>query len=760
MTKQIKNICSIVLIFSILLIIPYDIVFAVGQNLMVTVDNGSIVVPDAPIITQVDDTTTNSVNLNVKVGDSYAEDMLSFVVTVTNLFTNTVTTENFIQTTDTNSETILIVTDLDPGTEYKFEVRYKYNGNPYSADSASKSAITNIDAPALNSIESITENSVKLNVDVDPAFIGSSMDFVIEVNNGNNIYTIHITQNITNTHIILPIDDLETDTNYIFKVKYAREDTLNFSTYSNEKSIITKKDVDLSKPTIININNVTTNSMELVVDTGDNDNKDLELVVRVTNEKTGAIFKVDFTKKTNSNGIVTLGIIGLNPDTQYTFEVKFSIKGDSEESSYSNPKSQLTNPDGKTQESIIEICNAGSTITILQSELQIYLNQGAVIGKCQITNGVKVLMCNEGSTISVLQNKVQQYLDAGAQIGECVIGSGVHKKNKEIEKEESRNYLINNIKKRIIPTKETKKAYQTTMMAGLGAGILLSLAAGSIPLFTTMPGMFGNTIFLHFLELFGVIGRRKKERNWGIVFDDQTHMPIPAAKITLLDKSGKEMLTTYSDKDGRFGFLAQPGMYVMNVFKKNYTLITEMGHDDVYGNLYDGKEIIIKEDQVVLSNIAMKNNAINWQEYADKKSKQYMSKWSIIKKYVFASVYLIGFIVTMVVTLFYPSIFNFIMLGVYIVLFIYQKFFSNKKYGVVETNTGKPIPFALVSLHNKDTNEKKNFTVTDSIGRYYLLSDNGKYQMKVKGQPVSGNFFEKVSNVHITDGIVREDIIV
>jgi hypothetical protein len=176
--------------------------------------------------------------------------------------------------------------------------------------------------------------------------------------------------------------------------------------------------------------------------------------------------------------------------------------------------------------------------------------------------------------------------------------------------------------------------------------------------------------------------------------------------------------------------------------------------------LYNGKEISIKEDHIMLSNIAMKSENMNWQEYAAKKSKQYKSKWSIVKRYLFASIYFIGFVATAIITYFYPSIFNFVMLGVYILLFVYQKFFSKKKYGIIETQSGKPIPFAIVNLYDKETNAKQNFAVTDSIGRYYLLSDNGKYNLKAKGQPVSGTRFEKVGDIHVTDGIVRKDIIV
>ena len=131
MKRQIKNICNIILIIFVL-VISCNIAIAAqqsdGQNLTVTVDNSSIVVPDTPIIIQVDNITTNALELNVKVGNSYASETLEFVATITNLFTNEVITVNYTQATNASSETILAVTALDPGTEYKFEVKYRRSG--------------------------------------------------------------------------------------------------------------------------------------------------------------------------------------------------------------------------------------------------------------------------------------------------------------------------------------------------------------------------------------------------------------------------------------------------------------------------------------------------------------------------------------------------------------------------------------------------------------------------------------------------------
>jgi hypothetical protein len=181
---------------------------------------------------------------------------------------------------------------------------------------------------------------------------------------------------------------------------------------------------------------------------------------------------------------------------------------------------------------------------------------------------------------------------------------------------------------------------------------------------------------------------------------------------------------------------------------------------DRYGHVYNGGEFEIGGDNIILYNIAMKSLVINWEEYSKKKVRQYKSTLSLVKKYFFMAVYVFGAGATVVIAYFYPTTFNLVMLGIYILLFIYQIFFKKKKYGMIETAGGTPVPFAVVSLHDKDSNEKQRFAVTDSIGRYYLLADNGQYNMKAKGQPVSGVKFEKQGDIHVNDGIVRKDIIV
>lgn len=707
-----------------------------GQTISVTVDNSMHDIPETPTIIRSENITTTSLDLVVEVGAVHANTNVDLVVTITNMTTGESTTQNFDQGVNGSARTTLPVSGLIPGTEYEFTVRYSRDGqNVYSADSDPHNAITLIDPPVLDSISSVSKNEATLNVVVNPSFVGSTMDFIVEVKNEltGDTYTVQMTRDVTSSSVALGIDDLDPGTEYTFRVRYGREGTGHLSGYSNQKSAVT----ELDPPEIDDIRDITENSMSLVVNVGsDFSGETVDLVVEVTNELTGQKYEINYTANVGSGGTVTLEVDGLDPGTAYSFRVKHAWEDSDDYSDFSGSRSAETA--GKIDNRKVDVCHNGQTISISRNALDEHLAHGDYEGPCTVEGG-------DGGP----------HPSPSISPEGTVSGEDIALTEEEIEKEKKKEEL----REAIIP-EERKSVVQTAAIIGATAGSIAALAGSAVPLFAAMPGAFSSSIFLKFIELFGIIGRRKEERNWGVVFDNVTRVPIPAAKILLTDEEGKELATTYSDKDGRFGFLASPGKYVMHIFKKDYELIKDVDEDELYGKLYNGDVFEIGADNVILASIAMKALNINWEEYSQKKIKQYKSKLSIVKKYFFMAVYVFGFGATILVTYFYPTTFNFVVLGIYIILFIYQLFFKKKKYGMIETLNGKPVPFAVVSLHDKESDAKHRFAVTDSIGRYYLIADNGQYKMKAKGQPVSGEKFEKQGDIHVDDGIVRKDIVV
>jgi hypothetical protein len=733
MSKFIKGFSLGFLCFAVFCFAQIALAQSETQNLSVTVDNGSHVIPDTPVIISSSNITTDSLDLLVEVGPSYANMDLDFVLTITRVDTGDVVIVAYDRTTGADARTVLDVIDLLPGTEYDFTVRYSLDGmNVYSAESNVHRAQTLIDPPILDDINNIDTNSLTLDVVIDPDFAGDSMDYIIEVTNEytGDSYTIQVTDTTPSSSISFDIDDLDPGTEYSFRVRYGREDSGYFSDWSNEESAIT----DLDPPTIVDANNITDTSLDLDVEITDElSGEDVDVTIRVRNNNTGDTYEIDFNNiEVDSNGNVVLPIDDLDPGTEYTFWARYAREGSDNWSDWSDPFTAQTTYNQDDNKEKVTICHNGNTIEVAESAVDAHLRHGDYLGPCTEEGG-----------------------DGGPHPIEPtppISGGGTE----VVEADDGRREVI----RETVAPEEAEDVYRTAGVIGALAGAAIALATSAIPLFAAMPGAFSSSIFLRFIELFGIIGRRKEERNWGVVFDSVTRMPIPAAKIILSDEKGKELATTYSDKDGRFGFLASEGKYKLDIYKKDYELIKDIGDDELYGNTYDGGVVEMGEEHVILVNIAMKSTVIDWEEYAKKKVRQYKSRWAIVKKIFFLAVYIIGFGATAVITYFYPNTFNIVVLSIYILLFIYQTFFKKKKYGSIETDGGNPVPFAVVSLHDGDTSEKKRFAVTDAIGRYYMLADNGEYMMKAKGQPVSGDSFEKQGDVKVDDGIVRKDIVV
>ncbi len=297
--------------------------------------------------------------------------------------------------------------------------------------------------------------------------------------------------------------------------------------------------------------------------------------------------------------------------------------------------------------------------------------------------------------------------------------------------------------------------YQSIATVGIAMGTMLAFATSAVPLFVTVP-MAAKDFFI--MPFIGLLARRRNEQNWGTVFEKNTKQPIPGVKLMLTDQGGKEIETTYSDQHGRFGFLTANGTFIVESEKAKYDTIHTIQNDSLYGDVYTGDVITIDENKVIAINIAMSAKNVDWTEYAQKKASAYKGFFSMTKKWVFILVFYAGFIATAIITYYNPSTTNFIFVALYAVLFVFDNFIKKKKYGTVETVDDKPVPFAIVSLYDKESQAKKTFAVTDVIGRYYLLAENGNYNLKIKGQPIGGHNFEKQGDIHVRNGLVRKDV--
>ncbi len=744
-------------------------VYADDTRLEVTISNGVTIYTD-PVILSINNITNNTLELVVDADDVLANSLLEYEVTITNIITGVVVNTSYLQNTDTNSETILAISGLSSGTEYKFEVQYAPVGDAYTSNSAPANATTLINAPVLSSIDNVNDNTVDLNVIVDPEFIGITMDFVVEIyKSGKYSHLVQLTRYINDNRAILLIDDIDDDKKYTFKVKYARENTTYFSSYSNEESITIETD-ELEPPKIISVDDITSNSLSLLVRVYNSDGDDATFRIKIINRKTGRIRIVEVDRIIGSSGKVRIYIDGLDYNTNYQIKVKYLTEDLDKYSDYSKAKNVLTR-DLESQ-GLITICYNNETMDIAIEMQQAYLDRSATIGECRIDNseiGIEINVCYKNEDIVIFQSDLDSYISKGAIRGFCQI-------NVNTEEEEEVEVCYDNetiwvlLKSQIYQESTPGKCgnkigednlYKIMSILGILIGISIVIAKSAVPLFIILPKHFGGTVPSILSRLMGIIlGKMYTKKHWGVVFEESTHLTATGLKIVLINSLGTEVGTTYSNKDGQFKFDVDSGEYKIVIKDKNYELSKNSKGDELFNNIYNGEKVTVLKDETPTINIAVKNNNIKMEEYGKRKVKQFQSFWSNTKKILFPVLFAGFFGWAIIIAYYDKSFLSISIVVVYSIVFVAQILSMRISHGLVVINDGTPISFAVIKLYDKMFNNQKGFVVTDSIGRYYLPVSNGEYGIKVQSQDASGIKLDEKIQTSIKSGILRKKIII
>jgi len=308
-------------------------------------------------------------------------------------------------------------------------------------------------------------------------------------------------------------------------------------------------------------------------------------------------------------------------------------------------------------------------------------------------------------------------------------------------------------------TKKFSTGLTTLAIAGLATGAAIAASSTAIPLFATSPAPLSEAVSKLF-GIFGFVGKKKKEDDWGVVFDSQTRQPLSGATVSIIDEAGHVIDTATSDSHGRYGFLPKPGSYTLAVNKKDYELEKTNQQDILYGDLYTDQPIKIEGNEMKKISLSLKNTTLNWQDFAQRKIASYTSIFSIIKRDFFFILFYAGFVTNVGIAFLFPTILNISLSLIYLGMLIYHAFFKKKTYGLItNTQNKQPVPFTMVSIYAEgDFQKRVDFAVSDVLGRYFILTENGNYFLKASGNFLGGQHFEKTIPINIKDGVVRSDV--
>lgn len=257
-------------------------------------------------------------------------------------------------------------------------------------------------------------------------------------------------------------------------------------------------------------------------------------------------------------------------------------------------------------------------------------------------------------------------------------------------------------------------------------GFLLLL----LPLTGLLWLLFNNSILfrpslmlLAFPSLFG----KEKKAPWGIVYDSSSKEPIAFAVVRLFSKGKKKLLEQkVSDLKGRYSFVIEEGEYVLVVEHEDYATFER-------DTKFDEKGVSVNLD-VPLEKPHKMNAISTW-------FRKFKFKYNENIREIQITIFIIGFLLSIIASVVTPERYNLIVLGLYIlvlIVYIIYLLTRSRDWGFVyDTKSKVRVPRAFVRLFKKEDNKLIDTQLTDELGRYGFLVDPGEYMLLVNAQGYS-----------------------
>lgn len=298
---------------------------------------------------------------------------------------------------------------------------------------------------------------------------------------------------------------------------------------------------------------------------------------------------------------------------------------------------------------------------------------------------------------------------------------------------------------------------------GASQAVLLATNVGSV-----------YDVYLLLLKLIGMLTglfRRKRHEPWGVVYDSVTKRPLdPAYVIAQTRDTTTSKGEAITDLDGRYGFLLNPGEYIIVANKTHYKFPSDKlkgrARDEFYENLYFGDPFQVREGGAVTYNIPLDPVEFDWNEFAKQQDQvfQVYSKKTTVRLWFFNTIFYVGLLFSTLALVVTPSIINGIVVFVYGSIISFQIFWraTHKVTRVLNKKTGFPIPFALIKVWLPGLNTVVKKTVADQSGRFYFLVPPGNYYITVEEKLPDGTYHEvlRTADMDLKKGVVKEDFLI
>jgi hypothetical protein len=295
-------------------------------------------------------------------------------------------------------------------------------------------------------------------------------------------------------------------------------------------------------------------------------------------------------------------------------------------------------------------------------------------------------------------------------------------------------------------------------LGGGGKAPWWPMMLGLIGLASSAPGIVIRAT--HMLTTF--VWGRKKIR--GVVYDSNSKEPLDPVYVSVVDlATNQEVKNQLTDLEGRFGFVLPKGHYKITAGKTNYLFPSvKLGgrvSDEVYDRLYFGEPFTVEnEDQVVSMNIPMDPLGTDWNQVEKHRTGfiQYLIKGQTKFAWLFNILFVLGFLASIMITYFYPTWWNYVMTGLYVVLGLIQVYGHGPIKAGKVMKGGQPLAYGIVHVWSAGLNREIAKRVVETSGSYYILVPKSDYFVTIDQKNQDGTYTKIfTSNVfHARNGVI------
>ncbi|NQV12161.1 carboxypeptidase regulatory-like domain-containing protein, partial [Candidatus Uhrbacteria bacterium] len=259
--------------------------------------------------------------------------------------------------------------------------------------------------------------------------------------------------------------------------------------------------------------------------------------------------------------------------------------------------------------------------------------------------------------------------------------------------------------------------------ANVAAPVVAFTAVSTVTLLATS---FNAIRFLQYMFTAPfLLFKRRRRKKWGVVYDSLRKLPVDLAIVRLIDvATNKPFKSQVTDKQGRFLFVVDPGVYKIEVRKEGFIAPTshlkDLKIDGNFLDLYHGENIEVNEQSSAIAvNVPVdpsgQDVTVSKKAVVGNCLRKFMYGFSVV-----------GVIVATGVAVIDPSPWTIsLAVGQVLILGLFLKLAIPKKptsWGIVyDEKTRRPLARAIVRIFDPKYNKLLETKITDSRGRYAFL---------------------------------------